>query len=186
MVLAELQQSICALRGEVAGIKASIQVGLHNEESYRNALLKNLPVPVPLAASKTTDSATREVIVIGVPEDMADLQTFAANSAKDLGCVPPTGALRLGRPGPKRRLIKLSFPDHAEATAYHLASVKAGRENRTTLRTCPGLPSDFCDICKGLAKLFVNILSCLEQRKAFLCTHHLEFSSCVGVRVRKP
>ncbi|XP_014770999.1 L-threonine dehydratase catabolic TdcB [Octopus bimaculoides] len=63
---------------------------------------------------KATESVNHEVIAIGLSEDIADLLEFAARSSKDLGCVPQKDALCLGQPGPKLRLITLSFSKKGE------------------------------------------------------------------------
>jgi len=141
----EIKRMISDLKQEIAGIRATAHVDPHQKRSYRSALLKDLPA-APATPPKKTEKAihpvNHEVIAIGVSEDIADLRVFAADSSKNLECTPPKDALRLGRPGPKPRLIRLTFSSSMEARSYLLASEKARQEKRIAFRTRPGLPRE--------------------------------------------
>ncbi|CAI9732590.1 Hypothetical predicted protein [Octopus vulgaris] len=104
--VAEIRRMISALSREVAGLRTSVCPKTRSEGSYRSALLSNLPVArtEPQRIEGVAEPATHELIAIGVPEDVADLQAFIGNTARDLSCVPPKSASRLGRPGSKPRL----------------------------------------------------------------------------------
>ncbi|CAI9722380.1 Hypothetical predicted protein [Octopus vulgaris] len=107
---------ISALSRKIAGLKTSVCAKPHSEGSNRSALLSNLPVArtEPRRIEKVAESTTHEVIAIGVPEDVVDLQAFTGNTSKDLSCVPPKSAFCLGRPGSKPRLIRLMFSNFTE------------------------------------------------------------------------
>ncbi|CAI9731261.1 Hypothetical predicted protein [Octopus vulgaris] len=69
-----------------------------SEGLYRSVLPNNLPIALtePRHIEEVTESTSHEVIVIRVSEDIVDLQAFIGNTAKDLSCVPPKSAFRLG------------------------------------------------------------------------------------------
>ncbi|CAI9743825.1 Hypothetical predicted protein [Octopus vulgaris] len=135
--VAEIRRMISALSREVAGLRTSVCPKTHSEGSYRSALLSNLPVArtEPQRIEGVAEPATHELIAIGVPEDVVDLQAFIGNTAWDLSCVPPKSASRLGRPGSKPRLIRLLFTGFTEARTFHLAADRARRDNIINFRT---------------------------------------------------
>ncbi|CAI9725738.1 Hypothetical predicted protein [Octopus vulgaris] len=142
--VAEIRRMISALSREVAGLRTSVCPKTRSEGSYRSALLSNLPVArtEPQRIEGVAEPATHELIAIRVPEDVADLQAFIGNSARDLSCVPPKSASRLGRPGSKPSLIRLLCTGFTEARTFHLAADRARRDNIINFRTRPGLPPD--------------------------------------------
>ncbi|CAI9717387.1 Hypothetical predicted protein [Octopus vulgaris] len=140
--VAEIRRMISALSREVA------QNQCLSKNPQRRVILECPAQQLTCSSYRTSMHrgsclpATHELIAIGVPEDVADLQAFIGNTARDLSCVPPKSASRLGQPGSKPRLIRLLFTGFTEAQTFHLAADRARRDNIINFRTRPGLPPD--------------------------------------------
>ena len=101
-------------------------------------------LPTALAHSRklenATETASHEVIIIGLPEDVDDLQDFSISSSEQLNCFPPSSARRLGRVGSLPRLVRLSFTNPFDARTYRLSAMKAYRENKISFWARPSFP----------------------------------------------
>ena len=138
--LSDMKKVITEERMELQSIKQSSEAGCLREENIIAEL------PTALAQSrrleKATESASHEVIVIGLSEDIIDLQEFSIESSRMLNCFPPSRAQRIGRPGSSPRLVCLSFTNSSDARVYRLSATRARREDKVDFRARPSLPKE--------------------------------------------
>ena len=150
--LEKVKKNMGSFVAELDGVKDLLTVEQKELQSIKDSsqtsymahggLIAELPTALAHSRKleKATETASHEVIIIGLPEDVDDLQDFSISSSEQLNCFPPSSARRLGRVGSLPRLVRLSFTNPFDARTYRLSAMKAYREDKISFRARPSFP----------------------------------------------